>query len=132
MERTESFNTRHDLQVNPIQIDSELSGVEGWRVRLTFLQGHAETPLYRFSLSDGTPVTAQDQEQTVSPIYEQRVTRLHLHHLLQREPNGHRSAQGGTHAQHYETIGDGRPQPKLPVEYEHQEGWAWGMGVWAA
>lgn len=40
-----------------------------------FLQGHAETPLYRFSLSDGTPVTAQ----TKSKLYR---------HPMSNEPQG--------------------------------------------
>lgn len=40
-----------------------------------FLQGHAETPLYRFSMSDGTPVTAQ----TKSKLYR---------HPMSNEPQG--------------------------------------------
>lgn len=40
-----------------------------------FLQGQAETPLYRFSMSDGTPVTAQ----TKSKLYR---------HPMSNEPQG--------------------------------------------
>lgn len=57
-----------------------------------FLQGHAETPLYRFSLSDGTPVTAQ----TKSKLYR---------HPMSNEPQGfisthllQRSGAENTHA----------------------------------
>ena len=48
------------------------------------MQGHAETPLYRFSLSDGTPVTAQ----TKSKLWRNHVTNepqgFVSTHLLQR------------------------------------------------
>lgn len=45
------------------------------RLHTAFLQGHAETPLYRFSMSDGTPVTAQ----TKSKLYR---------HPMSNEPQG--------------------------------------------
>lgn len=45
------------------------------RLHAAFLQGHAETPLYRFSMSDGTPVTAQ----TKSKLYR---------HPMSNEPQG--------------------------------------------
>lgn len=51
-----------------------------------YMQGHAETPLYRFSLSDGTPVTAQ----TKSKLWRNQVTSepqgFISTHLLQRYP----------------------------------------------
>ncbi|TUA03491.1 Nuclear receptor coactivator 3 [Bagarius yarrelli] len=60
-----------------------------------FLHGHAETPVYRFSLSDGTPVTAQ----TKSKLYRHPMTNepqgFISTHLLQREPNGCRTNQSG-------------------------------------
>lgn len=49
-----------------------------------YLHGHAETPVYRFSLSDGTPVTAQ----TKSKLYRNPMTNepqgFISTHLLQR------------------------------------------------
>uniref|UniRef100_A0A4W4H343 Nuclear receptor coactivator 3 n=1 Tax=Electrophorus electricus TaxID=8005 RepID=A0A4W4H343_ELEEL len=97
VERTESFNTRHELSGKLIQIDQNslrASMRPGWEDLLRrciqmFLQhsdgqpwshkrhyhegtcnGHAETPVYRFSLSDGTPVTAQ----TKSKLYRNPLT----------------------------------------------------------
>uniref|UniRef100_A0A3B4BJ91 Uncharacterized protein n=1 Tax=Periophthalmus magnuspinnatus TaxID=409849 RepID=A0A3B4BJ91_9GOBI len=85
VERTERFSTRHELS-KLIEIEQQatlhttmrpgwedlvrrcmqmfLHRSEGqpWSYKRHYkdlLNGHAETPLYRFSLSDGTPVTAQ-------------------------------------------------------------------------
>ncbi|XP_076875146.1 nuclear receptor coactivator 3-like isoform X2 [Brachyhypopomus gauderio] len=122
VERTESFNTRHELSGKLIQIDQNslrASMRPGWEDLLrrsiqmflqhsdgqpwshkrhyheAFLQGHAETPMYRFSLSDGTPVTAQ----TKSKLYRNPLTNepqgFVSTHLLQREPNGCRGNQSG-------------------------------------
>uniref|UniRef100_W5M8Q6 Nuclear receptor coactivator n=1 Tax=Lepisosteus oculatus TaxID=7918 RepID=W5M8Q6_LEPOC len=121
VERTESFITKHELSGKLIQIDhSSLRSTmrPGWEDLLrrciqmfmhhsegqpwshkrhyqeAFMQGHAETPLYRFSLSDGTPVTAQ----TKSKLYRNPMTNepqgFISTHLLQREQNGYRANQG--------------------------------------
>ncbi|XP_023693852.1 nuclear receptor coactivator 3 isoform X2 [Paramormyrops kingsleyae] len=126
VERTEVFNTRHELSGKLIQIDQtslRVSMRPGWEDLLrrciqmfiqhsdgqpwshkrhyheAFLQGHAETPLYRFSLSDGTPVTAQ----TKSKLYRHPMTNepqgFLSTHLLQREQNGYRGGQGGMRPQ---------------------------------
>ncbi|CAB1336217.1 unnamed protein product, partial [Coregonus sp. 'balchen'] len=60
-----------------------------------FLQGHAETPLYRFSLSDGTPVTAQTKSKLYRHPMSNEAQGFISTHLLQREQHGYRSAQGG-------------------------------------
>ncbi|KAF7695812.1 nuclear receptor coactivator 3-like isoform X2 [Silurus meridionalis] len=122
LERTESFNTRHDPSGKLIQIDQNslrTSMRPGWEDLLrrciqmflqhsdgqpwsnkrhyheAFLHGHAETPVYRFSLSDGTPVTAQ----TKSKLYRNPMTNepqgFISTHLLQREPNICRSNPNG-------------------------------------
>ncbi|XP_061699108.1 nuclear receptor coactivator 3-like isoform X2 [Syngnathoides biaculeatus] len=122
MERTESFNTRHELSGKLIQIDQNslrASVRPGWEDLLrrciqmflqhsdgqpwshkrhyheAFLQGHAETPLYRFSLSDGTPVTAQTKSKLYRHPMSNEPQGFISTHLLQREPNGYRSSQGG-------------------------------------
>ncbi|XP_028265291.1 nuclear receptor coactivator 3-like isoform X2 [Parambassis ranga] len=122
MERTESFNTRHELSGKLIQIDQNslrASMRPGWEDLLrrciqmflqhsdgqpwshkrhyheAFLQGHAETPLYRFSLSDGTPVTAQTKSKLYRHPMSNEPQGFISTHLLQREPNGYRSAPGG-------------------------------------
>ncbi|XP_077462474.1 nuclear receptor coactivator 3-like isoform X1 [Stigmatopora argus] len=122
MERTESFNTRHELSGKLIQIDQNslrASVRPGWEDLLrrciqmflqhsdgqpwshkrhyheAFLQGHAETPLYRFSLSDGTPVTAQTKSKLYRHPMSNEPQGFISTHLLQREPNGYRSSQSG-------------------------------------
>lgn len=122
MERTESFNTRHELSGKLIQIDQNslrASMRPGWEDLLrrciqmflqhsdgqpwshkrhyheAFLQGHAETPLYRFSLSDGTPVTAQTKSKLYRHPMSNEPQGFISTHLLQREPNGYRSTQSG-------------------------------------
>lgn len=123
MERTESFNTRHELSGKLIQIDQNslrASMRPGWEDLLrrciqmflqhsdgqpwshkrhyheAFLQGHAETPLYRFSLSDGTPVTAQTKSKLYRHPMSNEPQGFISTHLLQREPNGYRSSQSGS------------------------------------
>ncbi|XP_011600912.2 nuclear receptor coactivator 3 [Takifugu rubripes] len=122
MERTESFSTRHELSGKLIQIDQNsvrASMRPGWEDLLrrciqmflqhsdgqpwshkrhyheAFLQGHAETPLYRFSMSDGTPVTAQTKSKLYRHPMSNEPQGFISTHLLQREPNGYRSAQSG-------------------------------------
>nr|XP_023862200.1 nuclear receptor coactivator 3-like [Salvelinus alpinus] len=122
VERTESFNTRHELSGKLIQIDQNslrASMRPGWEDLLrrciqmflqhsdgqpwshkrhyheAFLQGHAETPLYRFSLSDGTPVTAQTKSKLYRHPMSNEAQGFISTHLLQREQHGYRSAQGG-------------------------------------
>uniref|UniRef100_A0A3Q3RDG9 Nuclear receptor coactivator 3 n=1 Tax=Monopterus albus TaxID=43700 RepID=A0A3Q3RDG9_MONAL len=123
MERTESFNTRHELSGKLIQIDQNslrASMRPGWEDLLrrciqmflqhsdgqpwshkrhyheAFLQGHAETPLYRFSLSDGTPVTAQTKSKLYRHPMSNEPQGFISTHLLQRELNGYRPGQGGS------------------------------------
>ncbi|XP_014841958.1 PREDICTED: nuclear receptor coactivator 3-like isoform X1 [Poecilia mexicana] len=122
VERTESFNTRHEMSGKLIQIDQSslrASMRPGWEDLLrrciqmflqhsdgqpwshkrhyheAFLQGHAETPLYRFSLSDGTPVTAQTKSKLYRHPMSNEPQGFISTHLLQREPNGYRPAPGG-------------------------------------
>ena len=44
-----------------------------------FLHGHAETPLYHFSLSDGTPVTAQTRSDRCQNPNSSEPAHLPLH-----------------------------------------------------
>ncbi|XP_053104067.1 nuclear receptor coactivator 3 isoform X2 [Hemicordylus capensis] len=113
---TESFVTRHDLSGKLVNIDTNslrsmrpsfedtirrciqrfLCQNEGqsWsnkrHYQEAYIQGHAETPLYRFSLADGTLVTAQ----TKSKLFRNPVTNdchgFISTHFLQREQNGYR------------------------------------------
>uniref|UniRef100_A0A3P9NN37 Nuclear receptor coactivator n=1 Tax=Poecilia reticulata TaxID=8081 RepID=A0A3P9NN37_POERE len=135
VERTESFNTRHEMSGKLIQIDQSslrASMRPGWEDLLrrciqmflqhsdgqpwshkrhyheAFLQGHAETPLYRFSLSDGTPVTAQ----TKSKLYR---------HPMSNEPQGFIS----THLlQRQQGMGSANINPQMSVN----AGGGMGMG----
>ncbi|XP_047626884.1 nuclear receptor coactivator 3 isoform X5 [Phacochoerus africanus] len=66
----ESFITRHDLSA--------------------YIHGHAETPVYRFSLADGTIVTAQTKSKLFrNPVTNDRHSFVSTH-FLQREQNGYR------------------------------------------
>lgn len=53
-----------------------------------FLQGHAETPLYRFSMSDGTPVTAQTKSKLYRHPMSNEPQGFISTHLLQRSGTG--------------------------------------------
>uniref|UniRef100_U3IQP3 Nuclear receptor coactivator 3 n=1 Tax=Anas platyrhynchos platyrhynchos TaxID=8840 RepID=U3IQP3_ANAPP len=56
-----------------------------------YTQGHAETPLYRFSLADGTIVTAQTKSKLFrNPVTNDRHGFVSTH-FLQREQNGYRT-----------------------------------------
>lgn len=57
-------------------------------VSAAFLQGHAETPLYRFSLSDGTPVTAQTKSKLYRHPMSNEPQGFISTHLLQRSGTG--------------------------------------------
>lgn len=123
LERTERFSTRHELSGKLIEIEQQASlhttmrpgwedlvrrcmqmflhRSEGqpWSYKRHYqdalLNGHAETPLYRFSLSDGTPVTAQTRSDLCrNPGSNEPPTFLSTH-LLQREQNGYRGNPGG-------------------------------------
>uniref|UniRef100_A0A3B4BGZ9 Nuclear receptor coactivator 3 n=1 Tax=Periophthalmus magnuspinnatus TaxID=409849 RepID=A0A3B4BGZ9_9GOBI len=112
VERTERFSTRHELSGKLIEIEQQatlhttmrpgwedlvrrcmqmfLHRSEGqpWSYKRHYkdalLNGHAETPLYRFSLSDGTPVTAQTRSDLCrNPNSNEPPTFLSTH-LLQR------------------------------------------------
>lgn len=61
------------------------------RMFAAFLQGHAETPLYRFSLSDGTPVTAQTKSKLYRHPMSNEPQGFISTHLLQRSGAGRRS-----------------------------------------
>ncbi|XP_075703039.1 nuclear receptor coactivator 3 isoform X3 [Rhinoderma darwinii] len=113
----ESFITRHDLSGKVVNIDpnslrnSMRPGFEDtirrciqrflchsdgqpWTYKRhyqeAYVHGHSETPLYRFSLADGTLVTAQ----TKSKLFRNPVTNdphgFVSTHFLQREQNGYR------------------------------------------
>nr|XP_033819692.1 nuclear receptor coactivator 3 isoform X2 [Geotrypetes seraphini] len=113
----ESFITRHDLSGKVVNIDTNslrssmrpgfediirrciqrfLCHSEGlpWTYKRhyqeAYVHSHAETPLYRFSLADGTLVTAQ----TKSKLFRNPMTNdphgFVSTHFLQREQNGYR------------------------------------------
>nr|XP_057908137.1 nuclear receptor coactivator 3-like isoform X2 [Doryrhamphus excisus] len=157
MERTESFNTRHELSGKLIQIDQNslrASMRPGWEDLLrrciqmflqhsdgqpwshkrhyheAFLQGHAETPLYRFSLSDGTPVTAQTKSKLYRHPMSNEPQGFISTHLLQREPNGYRSAQGGNmmpNTMRQQTMGGPNPNAQINMNTSGGMGMG-GMG----
>ncbi|EPY78771.1 hypothetical protein CB1_001010029 [Camelus ferus] len=55
-----------------------------------YIHGHAETPVYRFSLADGTIVTAQTKSKLFrNPVTNDRHGFVSTH-FLQREQNGYR------------------------------------------
>ncbi|KAI6074115.1 Nuclear receptor coactivator 3 isoform X1 [Aix galericulata] len=113
----ESFITRHDLSGKLVNIDtnslrsSMRPGFEDtirrciqrflchndgqtWSNKRhyheAYTQGHAETPLYRFSLADGTIVTAQTKSKLFrNPVTNDRHGFVSTH-FLQREQNGYR------------------------------------------
>nr|XP_030144432.3 nuclear receptor coactivator 3 isoform X1 [Taeniopygia guttata]XP_030144433.3 nuclear receptor coactivator 3 isoform X1 [Taeniopygia guttata]XP_030144434.3 nuclear receptor coactivator 3 isoform X1 [Taeniopygia guttata]XP_030144435.3 nuclear receptor coactivator 3 isoform X1 [Taeniopygia guttata]XP_030144437.3 nuclear receptor coactivator 3 isoform X1 [Taeniopygia guttata]XP_030144439.3 nuclear receptor coactivator 3 isoform X1 [Taeniopygia guttata]XP_041576154.1 nuclear receptor coactivat len=113
----ESFITRHDLSGKLVNIDtnslrsSMRPGFEdiirrciqrflchndgqSWSNKRhyheAYMQGHAETPLYRFSLADGTIVTAQTKSKLFrNPVTNDRHGFISTH-FLQREQNGYR------------------------------------------
>ncbi|XP_077043566.1 nuclear receptor coactivator 3 isoform X4 [Agelaius phoeniceus] len=113
----ESFITRHDLSGKLVNIDtnslrsSMRPGFEdiirrciqrflchndgqSWSNKRhyheAYTQGHAETPLYRFSLADGTIVTAQTKSKMFrNPVTNDRHGFVSTH-FLQREQNGYR------------------------------------------
>ncbi|XP_068064229.1 nuclear receptor coactivator 3 isoform X1 [Anomalospiza imberbis] len=113
----ESFITRHDLSGKLVNIDtnslrsSMRPGFEdiirrciqrflchndgqSWSNKRhyheAYMQGHAETPLYRFSLADGTIVTAQTKSKLFrNPVTNDRHGFVSTH-FLQREQNGYR------------------------------------------
>uniref|UniRef100_A0A673KA73 Nuclear receptor coactivator 3 n=1 Tax=Sinocyclocheilus rhinocerous TaxID=307959 RepID=A0A673KA73_9TELE len=123
VERTERFSTRHELSGKLIEIEQQsllhttmrpgwedlvrrcmqmfLHRSEGqpWSYKRhyheAYVHGRAETPPYRFSLSDGTPVTAQTRSELCrNPVTNDPLTFLSTH-LLRREQNGYRPNQGG-------------------------------------
>ncbi|NXB74144.1 NCOA3 protein, partial [Donacobius atricapilla] len=113
----ESFITRHDLSGKLVNIDtnslrsSMRPGFEdtirrciqrflchndgqSWSNKRhyheAYTQGHAETPLYRFSLADGTIVTAQTKSKLFrNPLTNDRHGFVSTH-FLHREQNGYR------------------------------------------
>ncbi|XP_022055608.1 nuclear receptor coactivator 3 isoform X1 [Acanthochromis polyacanthus] len=123
VERTERFSTRHELSGKLIEIEQQsslhttmrpgyedlvrrcmqmfLNRSEGqpWSFKRhyqdAFHNGHAETPLYRFSLADGTPVTAQTRSDLCRNPNTNEPHSFLSTHLLQREHNGYRGNQGG-------------------------------------
>ncbi|XP_044296293.1 nuclear receptor coactivator 3 isoform X2 [Varanus komodoensis] len=117
---TESFVTRHDLSGKLVNIDTNslrsmrpgfedtirrciqrfLCQNEGqhWsnkrHYQEAYIQGHAETPLYRFSLADGTIVTGQTKTKLFqNPVTSDRHGFISTH-FLQREQNGYRPNPG--------------------------------------
>uniref|UniRef100_A0A3Q2PU92 Nuclear receptor coactivator 3 n=1 Tax=Fundulus heteroclitus TaxID=8078 RepID=A0A3Q2PU92_FUNHE len=123
VEKTERFSTRHELSGKLIEIEHQSSlpatMLPGWedlvkRCMQMFLHrsegqpwsykrhyqdafhnGHSETPLYRFSLSDGTPVTAQTRTELCRSRNTNEPHSFLSTHLLQREHNAYRGTQSG-------------------------------------
>ncbi|KAI1233563.1 hypothetical protein IHE44_0004747 [Lamprotornis superbus] len=113
----ESFITRHDLSGKLINVDTNSlrssmrpgfedtirrciqrflchSDGQSWsnkhHYHEAYTQGHAETPVYRFSLADGTIVTAQTKSKLFrNPGTNDRHGFVSTH-FLQREQNGYR------------------------------------------
>ncbi|XP_071428649.1 nuclear receptor coactivator 3 isoform X3 [Pithys albifrons albifrons] len=113
----ESFITRHDLSGKLVNIDTNslrssmrpgfedtirrciqrfLCQTDGqsWSNKRhyheAYTQGYAETPFYRFSLADGTVVTAQTKSKVFrNPVTNDRHGFVSTH-FLQREQNGYR------------------------------------------
>ncbi|XP_075384751.1 nuclear receptor coactivator 3 isoform X3 [Tenrec ecaudatus] len=113
----ESFITRHDLSGKVVNIDTNslrasmrpgfedtirrciqrffsLNDGQSWSQKRhyqeAYIHGHAETPLYRFSLADGTVVTAQTKSKLFrNPVTNDRHGFVSTH-FLQREQNGYR------------------------------------------
>ncbi|CAO2577655.1 Nuclear receptor coactivator 3 [Lemmus lemmus] len=113
----ESFITRHDLSGKVVNIDtnslrsSMRPGFEdtirrciqrffsqndghSWSQKRhyqeAYIHGHAETPVYRFSLADGTIVSAQTKSKLFrNPVTNDRHGFVSTH-FLQREQNGYR------------------------------------------
>uniref|UniRef100_I3MPX3 Nuclear receptor coactivator 3 n=1 Tax=Ictidomys tridecemlineatus TaxID=43179 RepID=I3MPX3_ICTTR len=113
----ESFITRHDLSGKVVNIDTNslrssmrpgfediirrciqrffsLNDGQSWSQKRhyqeAYIHGHAETPVYRFSLADGTIVTAQTKSKLFrNPVTNDRHGFVSTH-FLQREQNGYR------------------------------------------
>ncbi|XP_077913598.1 nuclear receptor coactivator 3 [Halichoerus grypus] len=114
----ESFITRHDLSGKVVNIDTNslrssmrpgfediirrciqrffsLNDGQSWSQKRhyqeAYIHGHAETPVYRFSLADGTIVTAQTKSKLFrNPVTNDRHGFVSTH-FLQREQNGYRA-----------------------------------------
>ncbi|XP_041743657.2 nuclear receptor coactivator 3-like isoform X2 [Coregonus clupeaformis] len=123
IERSERFSTRHELSGKLIEIEQQSSlhttMHPGWEdlvrrcmqmflhhsegqpwsfkrhYQEAFLHGRAETPSYRFSLSDGTPVTAQTRSELCRNHASNEPPTFLSTHLLQREQNGYQTNHGG-------------------------------------
>ncbi|XP_004858152.2 nuclear receptor coactivator 3 isoform X11 [Heterocephalus glaber] len=117
----ESFITRHDLSGKVVNIDTNslrssmrpgfediirrciqrffsLNDGQSWSQKRhyqeAYIHGHAETPMYRFSLADGTIVTAQTKSKLFrNPVTNDRHGFVSTH-FLQREQNGYRPNPG--------------------------------------
>ncbi|XP_055452223.1 nuclear receptor coactivator 3 isoform X3 [Psammomys obesus] len=113
----ESFITRHDLSGKVVNIDTNslrssmrpgfedtirrciqrffsLNDGQSWSQKRhyqeAYIHGHAETPVYRFSLADGTIVSAQTKSKLFrNPVTNDRHGFVSTH-FLQREQNGYR------------------------------------------
>lgn len=113
----ESFITRHDLSGKVVNIDTNSlrssmrpgfedtirrciqrffslndgqPGTQKRHYQEAYIHGHAETPVYRFSLADGTIVTAQTKSKLFrNPVTNDRHGFVSTH-FLQREQNGYR------------------------------------------
>ncbi|XP_077023624.1 nuclear receptor coactivator 3 isoform X2 [Tamandua tetradactyla] len=113
----ESFITRHDLSGKVVNIDTNslrssmrpgfediirrciqrffsFNDGQSWSQKRhyqeAYIHGHAETPVYRFSLADGTIVTAQTKSKLFrNPVTNDRHGFVSTH-FLQREQNGYR------------------------------------------
>ncbi|XP_013873182.1 nuclear receptor coactivator 3 isoform X2 [Austrofundulus limnaeus] len=137
-ERMERFSTRHELTGKLIEIEHQSSihttMLPGWEdlVRRclvvlnrsdgqswsfkrhyqdAFHHGHAETPLYRFSLSDGTQITAQTKTDLCRNPNTNEPHSFLSTHLLQREHSGYRGNQSG--AMRPQNLGMNNPNQQM-------------------
>uniref|UniRef100_A0A8C7YTF2 Nuclear receptor coactivator 3 n=1 Tax=Oryzias sinensis TaxID=183150 RepID=A0A8C7YTF2_9TELE len=155
VERTERFTTRHELSGKLIEIEQQSSLHNtmrpGWedlvrRCMQMFLNrsdgqpwsykrhyqdafhtGHAETPLYRFSLSDGTLVTAQTRTDLCRNPSTNEPHSFLSTHFLQREHNSYRGNPSG--AMRPQNMGVNHPTQQMNMGQGGSMGMNRGYGI---
>ncbi|XP_048405748.1 nuclear receptor coactivator 3-like isoform X2 [Stegostoma tigrinum] len=80
-----------------------------------FTQGQAESPLYRFSLSDGTIVTAQTKTKLIRSSASNESVGFGSTHLLQREQNGCRLNQTNMGQEMMKTLATASTNPSSNI-----------------
>uniref|UniRef100_A0A3P9MM05 Nuclear receptor coactivator 3 n=1 Tax=Oryzias latipes TaxID=8090 RepID=A0A3P9MM05_ORYLA len=155
VERTERFTTRHELSGKLIEIEQQsslhntmrpgwedlvrrcmqmfLNRSEGqpWSYKRhyqdAFHTGHAETPLYRFSLSDGTLVTAQTRTDLCRNPSTNEPHSFLSTHFLQREHNSYRGNPSG--AMRPQNMGVNHPNQQMSMGQGGSMGMNRGYGI---